>query len=171
MATKLQVEMVESDGTERVVDLPAKWEICGVCQGQGKSSAHLGAFTQSEWVEQDEDFKQDYMDGAYDRPCDSCKGSGKLLVPDETMCITEDHKLVLEWLHNRARDDAEERSILRAEARLLGEILMNGRGNAIRAEARTGQSSSRQHSSLFHDTLHLAHACELCACAVERDQI
>ena len=34
------------DGTETT--LPFKWAICGQCDGHGKSSAYLGAFTREE---------------------------------------------------------------------------------------------------------------------------
>lgn len=56
------------------------WIICPVCEGEGKSSAYLGDFTMSDFREtfEDEDDQQAYFDGAYDRTCDVCCGSGKI---------------------------------------------------------------------------------------------
>ncbi len=60
------------------IQLPAKWEICPVCEGEGKESAYLGSWTGSEWAEEDPDFQEDYMRGGYDRRCEQCNGSGKI---------------------------------------------------------------------------------------------
>lgn len=55
------------------------WIICPECRGEGKSSAYLGAITQEDrerdW---DPDSWDDYMNGAYDRICDCCNGTGKV---------------------------------------------------------------------------------------------
>lgn len=64
------------DGSE--IELPFKWEICGACRGEGKSSAYLGAFTRSEMDEEGPEFLEDYMAGRYDRACDGCGGAGKV---------------------------------------------------------------------------------------------
>lgn len=121
MNRTISVTIAESDDSEKVVELPAEWVICDCCNGEGKSSAYLGAYTASEWAEQGEDFHRDYMEGFYDRACDSCKGTGKQLIPDIERCVEPDHGLALEWLHNQEKEDVLERSILRAEARLLGD--------------------------------------------------
>jgi hypothetical protein len=55
-----------------------KWTICPVCDGEGRSSAYLGAFTQDDMDQQDPDFLEDYVRGRYDRPCDTCGGDGKV---------------------------------------------------------------------------------------------
>lgn len=57
------------------------WIICRHCRGEGKSSGYLGAFSMAE-LHEDPDFYEDYMSGAYDRPCEVCAGSGKLLVKE-----------------------------------------------------------------------------------------
>lgn len=55
------------------------WMICPECSGEGKSSAYLGAFTRED-IERcwDPDDWQDYLEGAYDRPCTVCGGTGKI---------------------------------------------------------------------------------------------
>lgn len=60
------------------------FEICQICDGHGKHSQHLGSFTKDEFDQafDDEESRQNYFDGAYDRPCEPCKGSGKVWVDD-----------------------------------------------------------------------------------------
>jgi RecJ-like exonuclease len=70
--------------------LPSRFEVCGLCEGRGTSCAHVecdgGGFTSSEWAEQDEEFREDYLAGRYDRPCPSCKGLRVVSVIDEDRC-------------------------------------------------------------------------------------
>jgi hypothetical protein len=72
------------DGSELV--LPYRWEICTACDGEGTTQAHIecdgGGFTSSEWADQDEDFKENYLAGRYARPCGSCGGRGSVKSPD-----------------------------------------------------------------------------------------
>lgn len=63
---------------------PAKWDICGACDGEGASSAYLGAFTSNDLHDLGDEFIEDYFAGIYDRACEECGGTGKLLVPDES---------------------------------------------------------------------------------------
>lgn len=62
--------------------MAAVWAICPVCHGEGKSSAHLGSFAVCDWVEKSEEFKKDYQAGVFDRKCERCSGTGKVLKPD-----------------------------------------------------------------------------------------
>jgi RecJ-like exonuclease len=62
--------------------LVPKMEVCSWCNGRGKSSAYLGAFTQSDMDEQGPEFMEDYMNGEYDRTCEKCKGTNVIEVPD-----------------------------------------------------------------------------------------
>ena len=55
-----------------------KWHICPTCEGNGKHSLDLGAITSSDREEWDDEEFQQYIDGAYDRRCDTCGGSGKI---------------------------------------------------------------------------------------------
>ena len=98
------------------IGVPFKWEICAQCQGDGGSSAYLGAFTQDVWAEQDDEFKEDYIAGRYDRPCPACNGSGKVQVPDITKCSYQDKRQLVE-LRRQFRADAEIDAIQRAEQR------------------------------------------------------
>lgn len=78
------------DGTTK--ELPSKWCICDVCEGHGGSSAYLGAFTQDEMDECGDEFLEDYVAGAYDRACESCGGTGKVLEPDFDQISEADSK-------------------------------------------------------------------------------
>jgi hypothetical protein len=83
-----------NEDVEMEHDLPGKWEICGRCEGGGTDGGASvecdgGGFTASEWAEQDEDFKEDYLNGVYDRPCHICKGTGKIVVLDEERCAPD----------------------------------------------------------------------------------
>lgn len=80
MPTKT-ITVVDDEGCDVEHKVPVVWVICGVCSGEGKSSAHLGAFSGDE-MDADPDFRDDYMSGVYDRQCDECKGSGKELEVD-----------------------------------------------------------------------------------------
>jgi len=66
--------------------LPARWEICGECDGDGKSSAYLGDFSMDD-LNEDPDFAEEYFAGRYDRACPCCKGAGKVLVVDRERCM------------------------------------------------------------------------------------
>ena len=63
---------------------------CNDCNGDGCTSAHVecegGGFTQGEWGEMDDDFRQDYMAGKYDVPCKTCKGAGTIIAEVHTHC-------------------------------------------------------------------------------------
>lgn len=51
-----------------------KYAVCPACEGRGTSSAYLGAFTSEDMDQMDEDWKDDYRAGRFDRPCDECQG-------------------------------------------------------------------------------------------------
>lgn len=101
------------DGSE--VELPFKWTICGGCNGHGKSSAYLGAYTQSEMDEAGPEFHDEYMRGGYDRTCDECSGAGKTKAIDWAMLTKPQRKA---W-NEQVRADRECRAIERAE-RMMG---------------------------------------------------
>ena len=90
--------------------LPWCWAICCSCDGHGTTTRHVecdgGGFTASEWAEQDEDFREGYLRGDYDRPCSSCKGSGKVKVPNEDQMTTEQ---IAAWREQAAEDRDYER--------------------------------------------------------------
>lgn len=102
---KVQVANIEDgDADDEFVNLPAKWTICGTCHGNGAHSLHLGAITSEDRrLNWDEDSFNDYMSGAYDRKCDDCDGTGKVLQIDRRAMMTEAQKAALK----KYDDDAE----------------------------------------------------------------
>lgn len=51
-----------------------KFIVCPDCGGAGTSSAYLGAFTGDDMEQAGDEFREDYMSGAFDRKCDECNG-------------------------------------------------------------------------------------------------
>lgn len=56
--------------------MSGRWSICAHCGGEGRTSAHLGEVNPDDF---DDEGWQGYVDGAHDRACVPCKGSGKVL--------------------------------------------------------------------------------------------
>lgn len=75
----------------------SKWRICPRCEGEGKSSAYLGAFTSDDMEELGQDFQEDYANGEYDKTCEQCGGSGKVQKADEQRFAQRRADLYLEW--------------------------------------------------------------------------
>jgi RecJ-like exonuclease len=58
-----------------------KWQICSTCEGEGKHSRHLGAYTSDEFHREfDDESAEHYFSGDYDKPCGDCEGTGKVRV-------------------------------------------------------------------------------------------
>ena len=104
------------DGVE--VQLPGKFELCPQCDGSGVSVSHVecdgGGFTSSEWAEQDDDFREGYLSGAYDRPCPCCNGLRVITVLDEDRCKPE----LLERYRAYQEEEADYRRECEMERRL-----------------------------------------------------
>lgn len=101
--------------------LPAHWEICGCCSGNGTTSRYMGSWTQSEWADEDPDFKEDYLAGNYDRPCEECKGLGRVAVVTEEACTTPEQKAALKFMRDEAEWRAEAAAERKREMLMLGE--------------------------------------------------
>jgi len=100
-------------GDEVWVDLPTYWEVCPICDGEGKHvnpSIDAGGLTQDDFDE-DPDFRQNYLEGVYDIPCNYCGGK-RVVKMVNTDLLSDD---VAEAFRDQQRDDAEEEAIHRAE--------------------------------------------------------
>jgi len=67
------------DGEEIEGVLPAKFEVCGRCRGNGRHvnpSIDSHGITEEEWngPDWDDDSRHTYMSGGYDVTCESCDG-------------------------------------------------------------------------------------------------
>jgi hypothetical protein len=110
MTNTMTIAIYGNRGTH-AIDLPAKWAVCPACEGEGKSSSYLGAFTASEWRDQDDDFKQNYCAGAYDRPCETCNGRSTVQRIDVERLTRWQRRLYAEYcsqLRDFASIDAEQ---------------------------------------------------------------
>lgn len=85
--------------------LPTHKVVCPSCQGEGKSSRYLGAYTQSEMEEAGDDFRHDYMAGHYDRTCEECDGLRVTDEVDETYLPGDLKAEWLEWLTEAYESD------------------------------------------------------------------
>jgi hypothetical protein len=119
------IEFTEEDdeGEETVTRIPAEFEICYECRGEGRHTNRNidgNGITASEWAEDwDEESRETYLSGGYDVDCEVCDGSGKILVPS-TENLTEKQKESLERYERQqeqnARWDAEDRHTRRMES-------------------------------------------------------
>lgn len=119
----------ENDAGEEVeVRLPAKWEVCPDCGGNGRTlNENLrGAFTAEEFEAcfDDEESREQYArggDGIYGVDCKTCKGRTTVAVVDEARC----DKDLLARFHKHEEDNrryaAEERYWRRLESYAAGE--------------------------------------------------
>lgn len=66
--------LTDDDGVE--IKLPTRWEVCPVCDGKGthvNPAIDCGGISQ-DGFDQDPDFMESYMSGAYDQTCNHCGG-------------------------------------------------------------------------------------------------
>jgi hypothetical protein len=103
---------------EKTVELPAMWDICNRCKGEG---THINpnidghGITGEEWYgpDWDDESREAYMSGGYDVACEAGCTAGKVLVPDEEACKQEPLKSLLEKYKEQqdrnARYDREDR--------------------------------------------------------------
>jgi hypothetical protein len=105
----MKITLYDDEGCETEYVIPAVWEICSTCNGDGAHSRHLGAIT-SDDLDRDwsPDEFEDYLAGAYDRTCETCKGTGKFKVPAEP-----DKEPAKSWIEQEEIDAAERRADMR----------------------------------------------------------
>ena len=120
---KMTIKVYSSRGAEWDIPLPAVWVICSACEGcatdRGASvECDGGGFTASEWAEQDEDFRQDYIAGRYDRPCSYCDGLGRVQEIDENAKLDWRQRIFLKAYREQLRDAADCAAIHAAERRM-----------------------------------------------------
>lgn len=105
----------DDDGEAEEIRIPAHNVVCPQCEGSGRSSAYLGAFTQSDMDEQGPEFMEDYMRGEYDRTCETCQGNKVVLEPDEVQTNTEDWRKYNAYLNDKYQEEREHRMEMEAE--------------------------------------------------------
>lgn len=121
--TTINVTIYTGRDTEIEAKFPARWHICPACEGcatdRGASvECDGGGFTSSEWQEQDEEFREDYLAGRYDQPCSYCKGLGRVSDIDEERVTGWRDRILLKAYRAQQRDDREFDAISAAERRM-----------------------------------------------------
>ena len=86
----------EATGDNEVITLPTCWKVCDVCHGEGKHvnpSIDCGGI--SDEMEDDPDFREDYLSGVYDVRCYTCLGK-RVIKGVNWEALSEDHRLAYE---------------------------------------------------------------------------
>lgn len=105
------------------VSFPARWVICPHCEGcatdRGASvECDGGGFTSSQWADQDEEFKANYLSGVYDHPCTACDGLGRIQVIDAEAVTGWRERIFLKVYNAQERDSRACDAIHAAERRM-----------------------------------------------------
>lgn len=97
------------EGEEELIEIPARWEVCGLCNGAGQHiNPSIDAHGLSrEDFDRDPDFAEDYMNGRFDVPCYRCSGRSTEPVPDMSSCSEVKRKIIEEILDNHQLDIRE----------------------------------------------------------------
>lgn len=73
----------EGDRAGETLFSPTTRSQCSRCHGDGHTSQHVdmpgGGFTQREWDQQSPEFRDHYLRGDDDKPCDCCDGDGYII--------------------------------------------------------------------------------------------
>lgn len=121
MSNVITFTHIDDNGDEMECELPAKWDICGRCEGNGKHvnpSIDENGISADEWNnEWHDDEKEAYFAGRYDVQCNECKGAGKLLVVDEESAERRDPALLKAYFV-MLREEAEYRRMCDMERRM-----------------------------------------------------
>jgi hypothetical protein len=124
MANTITIEMEDEETGEMVEhQLPAKFEVCSRCEGNGK---HMnpnidGNGISPEQFRDDPDFEESYFRGDYDVSCEECEGERVVAVVDEANCDPAILAAYLAQEHADADYEWECRQERRAEAWACGE--------------------------------------------------
>ena len=92
---------VHDDEGDEPRRLPARWEICDICQGSGTRDHPAFANGVDFSDDDDGEFREAYFAGRYDVPCE-CE-NGKVLVPDERRFAAADvetYRMHLDYRRN-----------------------------------------------------------------------
>lgn len=70
---------------ETKISVPGKFVVCEECDGTGTALIEglRGVAFSAEEMDEDPDFRENYMSGAYDTDCPTCRGLRVVMVPDK----------------------------------------------------------------------------------------
>lgn len=107
----LRIVLGEDDeGEEIEARVPARFEVCSVCNGHGSyvNPAIDDCGLSSEDFYADPGFEEDYFAGVYDVTCAECGGKNVVPVPDKTRIDKGMMKQIEDWQRREAAYRAEE---------------------------------------------------------------
>lgn len=108
----MTIRVYNDDDEEVEHKIPAKYEVCSRCYGEGKHvdpNIDGDGITGSEWAELcdgDPDFPDDYMSGKFDVTCEECNGLRVVPAPDEEHMTDAQKELVKEWYEQQDRESS-----------------------------------------------------------------
>lgn len=103
------------DGSGAPIEATLKWEVCPTCEGRGSHvnpSIDSHGLTAEDFAE-DPDFKEDYMRGLYDQPCNECHGRRVVPVIDPERNDAKLIKALERWERNEAASRYERQCEMR----------------------------------------------------------
>lgn len=107
----------DSEGVETSHKLPAKWVICGTCDGDGTTVFGWGrgdaAVHTQEDFDEDPDLMDDLMSGRLDKACPDCE-KGRQLVVNEDLLKANNLELYKLWM-KAEKDEREYQAMCRSE--------------------------------------------------------
>ncbi len=102
--TNRMVIILDSYEDDIEYEIPAVFDVCPVCEGRGH---HVDPGIDSHGINMEEfyedpEFAEEYFDGAYDVPCNECRGDRVVLVPRDpdssgARALNRNWQLDAEW--------------------------------------------------------------------------
>ena len=115
---KTSINYTIKSGRTLTRKLPAKFAVCDECRGKG---SHLvegmreAVYTWEDFAE-DPEFQEDYFGGAYDVPCETCRGQRVVAEPDRER-LTRSEVRFLDMVERVQFEREREEAYLEAERR------------------------------------------------------
>jgi hypothetical protein len=117
MVMVVEVEDLET-GEESTVEVPAEYEVCGLCNGKGKHvnpSIDAHGLSSEDFAE-DPDFAEEYFSGFYDISCNECGGRRVVLTPRDD--LNKEQQDAIDHMYDVQEIDREFRAEVEAERRM-----------------------------------------------------
>lgn len=112
----------QSKTWEEEIELPANYEICSTCLGEGSHvnpSIDSHGITMDEWEnEWDDESREMYLSGGYDVTCNECKGLRVVPVIDEKYINqygTEKQRKALKYHNESLKEEAQYNRMVASE--------------------------------------------------------
>lgn len=124
MTKTIKHELYVEDSDEypdgiRMVELPAHYEVCDRCRGEG---THVNPSIDGHGLGpedfEDEDFREGYFSGRYDVVCEECGGKRVVLVEDDVETFNAEQKADYALLQEQWEQEAADRRESEMERRM-----------------------------------------------------